>query len=262
MPGEETMTPEQAALGKLPFDPKTILEHKFGIAFNCRGNDIYWQMCNFLLTQCNIFKYLSIYTSISMWGPGAEQLFDMICSSPIDGVMLLDSDVAPTIETPVRLIERDKDIVSCPTWMCDGGNTKTPIHLNVHYNGNFKRVTIPRSGGLEEISNTSWACVYIKKRVLEMFKQANETFTKWSPMLSEDLQNLPPDSMFFEKCKAFGFQVWMDWDCEFATHHKYVPLNSNTLETFLMQRIYELDDHENLNRAWRILSRRQDPVPA
>lgn len=242
-----------------PFKRET-LDVNLCIAFTTRGNDSYWAQTQFLLNQMNIFKRLSVLTAISMWGPGAEHLFKLIGETPFDYVLVVDSDVAPTDETPVRMIERNLDIVSCPTVMYDGANQD--IHYNLHRDGNFARVYWPEQAGrgLEKISNTSWTCVLMRHRVFEMFLQQKESFTKWSELLSEDFKELPPDSMFFEKCKVFGFDIYMDWDLEMATHHKYVALNGVSLEKFVARRLWALDQEEHERRAVHVLGRRTSSV--
>jgi len=242
-----------------PFKRET-LDTNLAVAFTTRGNDSYWGLTQFLLHQQNIFKRFSVLTSISMWGPGAEQLFGMIADNPFGHILIVDSDVAPTVETPVRMIERDVDIISCPTPMFDGANRD--IHYNVHRSGNFDRVYCPEQAGrgMERVSNTSWACVMIRHRVFEMFRQQKEEFTKWSPILPDDFKELPPDSMFFEKCKVFGFDVWMDWDLEMATHHKYVSLDGVSLEKFVARRLFALTKEEHEQRACHVLGRRTSVV--
>jgi hypothetical protein len=246
---------------KYPFRKETLDKHVC-IAFCTRGNDIYWKMMNFVLEQTNIFKHLSIFTSISLWGPGAESLFSNLANYPCDYVVLIDTDVAPTTETIVRMIERDKDIVSCPAWMYDGGSEGDGLHINYHRDASYQRIQVPRDGGLEKIWNTSWACCLLNHRVLETFAQTNEGYTKWSPLIEKKWENLPPDSLFFEKARALGFDVWMDWDCEFATHHKYVSLNAPTLETFTKKRIFGMTEDERIGRSVGLLARRQTPVGA
>jgi hypothetical protein len=242
-----------------PFKKETLEKH-VTFAFNTRGNDLYWKMVNFLLQQTNIFRRLSTFTSMSLWGPGAEALFTTLAKYPSDYICILDTDVGPRIDTVVRMIERDKDIVSCPTWMYDGSNQD--IHLNVHYDDAMTRVKSPRQGGMEKVNSTSWACVCISHRVLQAFAQAGEEFTKWSPLLLEDHKNLPPDTIFYQKAKMLGFDVWVDWDLEFATHHKYVALDAPTLETFVKDRLFGMAENERLGRAINLLARHQTPVPA
>ena len=240
--------------------PEEVLNKKVCIGFTTRGNDIYFRTLFFLLNQMNVFKNLSVTAVAKLWGPGSERLFETLAKGPFDYVMLLDSDVAPRDDTLVRMILRDKDIVSCPTWMCDM-SARPHIHLNVHYDEERRRVVVPKQGGLERIHSTSWACVLMKKRVLEMFLQTGELFTQWSDLIDERFKSLEPDNMFFEKCHAFGFEVYMDWDLEFAVHHKYVALSAPVLEEFVARRLYGFEEGEFLQRAGRVLSGGQIAVP-
>ena len=241
--------------------PEEVLNKKICIGFTTRGNDIFFRTVFFLLNQMNVFKNLSVMAVAKLWGPGSEQLFEAMAKGPYDYLLFLDSDVAPRDDTLVRMILRDKDIVSCPTWMCDMG-ARPHIHLNLHYGPDRKRVVVPKEGGLERVHSTSWACVGMKKRVLEMFLQTGESFTKWSELIDEKFKNLEPDNKFFEKCHAFGFEVYMDWDLEFAVHHKYVALSAPVLEEFVARRFYGIGEEEQKQRAGRVLSGCAAPFPA
>lgn len=257
MPADAVIAKRQEEARKewnYPFRRETLDKH-VTFAFNTRGNDIYWAFMNFLVMQTNIFKNISMFVSQSMWGPGAENLFKELSKYSCDYIVLMDTDVEPKIETVVRMIERDKDIVSCPTWMYDG--VQQDIHLNCHVDGTMDRCYVPQQGGLQKVFNTSWACVLISHRVLETFAQTKEDFIKWSPLVDEKFKPVAPDSMFFLKAQALGFDVYMDWDCEFATHHKYVSLNAPTTETFLKRRLYGIAEDERVHRAINVLSRRQ-----
>ncbi len=242
-----------------PFKKET-LDVNMVFAFTSRGNDIYWKLVNFLLQQCNIFKHCTYLCSISLWGPGAENLFASVLETKGDALFLVDSDVAPTAETPIKLLERDVDIVAAPTLMYDGANQE--IHFNVHYDDRMKRVHTPQMGGLQKVFNTSWACVLIRRRVLEMFKQADESFTKWSPLIDEKWKELPPDSMFYEKAKAFGFDIHVDWDCEYATHHKYVALDAPTIERYVKKRLFDMSEADEVDRSVTVLRRHGALRPA
>lgn len=234
---------------------KETLEKNVVFAFTTRGNDIYYGLLHFLIQQTNIFRNMGMTCSVSMWGPGAENLFQNLAKSTCDYVFVCDSDVAPTVDSVVRCIERGKDIVSVPTFMYDGANQD--IHLNVHYDNTYRRVKNPKPGGLEKVYATSWAAVLISKRVLEMFVQLGEKFTAWSPLLPESEKELPPDTLFYRKAAAMGFDIWVDWDLEFATHHKFVALNSPTIERYLKARMYGTDDQAETNRAVSTLRRFQ-----
>ncbi len=240
--------------------PEEVLNKRVCIGFTTRGNDIYFRTVFFLLNQLNVFKNLSVMAVAKLWGPGSEQLFKAMAEGPFDYLLFLDSDVAPRDDTLVRMILRDKDIVSCPVWMCDMG-AKPHIHLNLHYGPDRQRVVTPKQEGLERVHSTSWACVGMKKRVLEMFLQTGESFTQWSDLIDERFKNLEPDNMFFEKCNALGFEVYMDWDLEFAIHHKYVGLSAPVLEEFVARRLYGFQEGEFMQRAGRVLSGREAPVP-
>jgi hypothetical protein len=238
------------------------LKTKVAIAFTTRGNDLYWKTVLWLLNQSNIFQDFSILASVSLWGPGAEQLFEQVTKMACDGVLVVDSDVAPANATLLRLIESGKDIVTCPVWMYDGATHD--VHLNCHYDDRRQRVYQPKQPivGLEKVWASSWGCVWIRKRVLEMFVQAKETFSKWSPILPKELDSIPPDTIFYAKAHALGFDVWMDWSCEFATHHKLVALDSPTLEVFLKRRLFGNSDGENFARAGGVIGRRRLLVPS
>jgi hypothetical protein len=245
----------------VPFKEETLDKH-ICLCFCTRGNDIYWRMMLFTLEQSNIFKKLSVCAAISLYGPSAEAMFEEAVKSNADYALIIDTDVGPRPDTVVRMIEREKDIVTCPTYMYNAADGQ--IHFNVHYDGR-KRVFVPREGGIEKVENTSWACVLVHRRVLEMFGQTNEKYTEWSPMLPESMKHrerYPPDSIFFEKARAFGFEIWVDWDLEIATHHKYVELSPNVCEGWIKRRIFAINDAEGTQRAAHLLARYQTALPA
>ena len=113
------------------------------------------------------------------------------------------------------------------------------FHLNYHATDECLREHCPKPPevGLEKIFATSFSCCMISRRVVEMFIQTKEEFTDWSPLIDEKFQNASHDTIFFAKANALGFDVWMDWGCEFATHHRMVELSGDTVETFAAQRV-------------------------
>jgi hypothetical protein len=216
-----------------------VFKRPVTFAFTTRGNDIYFRLVTYLLQQHHAFVDMNVVTAASLWKPACSFLFEMVLETRFDFCHLMDSDVAPRKDTTARLMTNDLDIVSCPVWFYDGGTNS--IHLNYHMDGRCLREYSPQPPevGLQKVFATSFGCVLIKRRVLETFKQAGEDFTEWSELLPEEFKPAAPDTIFFAKCNALGFDVYMDWRCEFATHHKFVELNARTVETFVAHRIFD-----------------------
>ena len=219
----------------------SVLDKKVTFAFCTRGNDIYSRLVTYLLQQHHVFKHMNLVTASNQWRPSCDFLFEMVGQTNYEYAHILDTDVAPRKDTTVRLISHGVDIVSCPVWFYDGGTNS--IHLNFHTDERCLREHTPRdpSEGLEKVFATSFGCVVINRRVLDTFIQTGQKFTTWSDLIDEQFKEAAPDTIFFAKAQALGFDVYMDWSCEFATHHKFVELNSRTIETFVAHRLFDRD---------------------
>jgi hypothetical protein len=167
-------------------------------------------------------------------------MFELGLEANSDFVHILDTDIGLSHDTAARLMARDVDIVSSPLYFYDPANND--IHLNVHYSKDLCREYTPRMppDGIERIFATAFGSVMIKHRVLETFKQANESFCSWTDFLAEEYKTASPDTIFFLKAQEFGFEVWMDWSIPIGTHHKYARINSTMAEKFYVQRYFDV----------------------
>jgi len=218
-----------------------LLDTNVVFAFMTRGNDIYYKLVMYLLQQKEAFKNMGLVTAAKMWGGGAcELLFNIAVQTEAAFFHILDSDVAPQRDTTLRLMSHDLDVVASPLWFYDG--CMNSIHLNVHYDNRCLREQTPKppTEGVEKVFATSFGSVLIKRRVLDMFKQSEESFVEYSSLIDESFKGAPPDTIFFAKVNALGFDVHIDWGCEVGTHHKFVELNSPTIETFVAHRMFDL----------------------
>ena len=220
-------------------DPK-LLEMPITFAFTTRGNDIFYRTLTYLLQQKDAFKNMCLVAAINMWRASCELMLKMVVQTPGEFCHILDTDVAPHRETTIRLVGHNVDIVASPVWFYDGGTNS--IHLNFHQDDRCLRehTPMPPEAGLKKIFSTSFGSVLIKRRVLDTFLQAKEAFTEWSGLIDKKFESAAPDTIFFAKANALGFDVFIDWGCEVGTHHKYVSLNSPTIETFVAHRLFDL----------------------
>lgn len=202
-----------------------------------RGNDIYWGTVRFLLQQSAIFKSdFNFYLRPNDNQPAWESLFLDASKTDIEYVMCVDSDVEPHPETPMRLIGRIKaydniDIITAPVWMYHPGSAD--IHLNIHFEEDLNdRVRVPRSGDVEEIVSTSFSACLFRRELLDSFITRGEAFIRPSELVPRLYRGHPSDVVFFQKARAMGHKIWVDWDCEPGAHHKYVRLDNKCLRSF------------------------------
>ncbi len=224
--------------GNFPMDDldPEVLKKKVTFAYCSRGNDVFPGLVTYLLQQHHVFESMSLVSATQDYRPSTDFLFELVNKTNYEFVHLLEPNVAPRKDTTVRLMTHDVDIVSCPVWFYDDGTNS--IHLNYHTDEECLREYTPKdpSAGLERIFASSFGCVVIKKRVIDTFFQTSEKFGTWSNLIDEKFQEASPDTIFFAKAKAFGFDAYLDWSCEFATHHKHLSLNARTVETFVAHR--------------------------
>lgn len=257
----------------LPNVDEDVFDLPIVFAFTTRGNDVYSHLVTYLLQQKHVFKSMSLVTATNTHKPSCDLLFDMCLQVPFEYLHMLDSDVAPRKDTTARLLSHRLDVVASPVYFYDAHENS--IHLNVHYDEQCRREFTPKgpADGLEKVFHVSFASTVIHRRVIEMFKQTEESYTTWSPLIPEPFKRAAPDGIFFAKVAAFGFDVYIDWACEFATHHKYVGLGPQVIETFVAHRVLDreigperklelLSTAEGRAELAAILQRGRDPVPA
>lgn len=220
-------------------DP-AVFEKPVAVLYMTRGNDIYHGFVTYLVRQCRIFPKFSLALVQNSWRPATEELFQLALESRCEYIHILDTDIELEYDTTARLMARDLDVVASPLYFYDPASND--IHLNVHYTDELAREYTPRmpDGGVEEVYATAFGSVLIKHRVLETFAQANESFCTWTDFLDPKFKNCSPDTIFFLKCREFGFKVHMDWSIPIGSHHKYCRFNSTMAEKFYVQRWFDI----------------------
>lgn len=220
-------------------DPE-VFKKSVVFTYMTRGNDIYHEFVTYLLRQSRLFHKFSCALVQNSWRPATEELFQLGLESRCEFIHIMDTDIGLRHDTTARLMGNDKDIVASPLYFYDPASND--LHLNVHYTADLSREYTPRmpDGGIEEIFATAFGSVVVKHRVLETFAQANETFCTWTDFLDEQFKGASPDTIFFLKCREFGFQIFMDWTIPIGTHHKYARFNSTLAEKFYVQRWFDV----------------------
>jgi hypothetical protein len=207
---------------------------KVAIAYTSRGNDLCYAMPGYILKQERKFPGLDVIAALSLWGPATENLFSTLANHPANLLHVVDSDVIPPDDALEKLVENDLDICAGPVFMYDSATND--IHLNVCRKPTRERERSPGEG-IEKCYGASFACVLIKKRVLQAFIMAGEKFTEPSEMTA-DLPDPtpPPDAIFYHKAYKLGFPTFMDWRIGVASHNKYAringPLVMNTVKAY------------------------------
>ncbi len=220
-------------------DPE-LFKKSVTFLYMTRSNDIYHEFCTFLVRQAKIFERMGCALVQNSWRPAVEELFELGLECGSEFVHILDTDVGLQHDVAAKLMNRDLDIVASPLYFYDPA--ANDLHLNVHYDDRLAREYTPRmpEGGLEEIFATAFGSVMIKRRVLETFKQADESYCTWTDFIHEQFKDCSPDTIFFIKCQEFGFKVHMDWSIKIGTHHKYARFNTTLAEKIYVQRFFDV----------------------
>lgn len=235
-PDHRTNEARNAAIEGL--DPK-MLEKPVTFAYSTKGNDVYAGLVTYLLQQHQVFDLMALVTATQLHQPSIDFIFELIQKTKYEFAHILDCDLGPRRDTTLRLMSNDVDIVACPVWFYDEGTNS--LHLNYHTDEDCLREYTPEdpSAGLQKIFAASLECLVIKKRVIETFYQTKEKFGEWSELIDAKFKQSSPDTIFFAKAQALGFDAYMDWSCEFANHHRYISLNARTVETFVAHRLFD-----------------------
>ena len=230
-----------AVLPGIPEELERFRDKKVYFAIPTRGNDIYWGQVQFLISQFKIFENAALFYGVSGHKCAIEHMLERLTTRPFDYVYFMDADIGPLPLTTLKLLSREVDVVQSPVWMYDPD--QNDIHLNYHpvRDGEVLwRHHAPKDNeGLKPIVSGSMASVLISKKVLDAFKNAGESFTTWTPFLDEKLSDMPADVVFWAKVCKFGFKLYIDWDVEFATHHRLVELCPDSLNYYLQARAIE-----------------------
>jgi len=200
---------------------------KIAICVPTRGNDIYYKLMLFCCAESR--KGHDIISFPCNGGAAISQtkLFDAVLIGGYDGMFLIDSDVCPPDNALDVLIGHRLDIISVPTLMTSGKD----VHWNYHMDPDSRRIYSPRqNSGITEVVFTSFASVLIGAQVLREFKRRGESWFGMSDLVPAHLHdgivsNGLTDHAFFNKARAMGFKIFMNWNLRNAVHHKYMALD-------------------------------------
>lgn len=137
----------------------------------------------------------------------------------------VDADNPPE-QSPLDLVELDKDVIGCPTpiWHCTGKTGERPIYWNAYqYDTNTKAYREwPWREGLQKVDAVGTGCILISRRVFEDPAMRTGAFTR---TLNEDgTVDKGNDIAFCERARACGFEIWTHYDYP-AEHMCEIPLN-------------------------------------
>jgi hypothetical protein len=200
---------------------------KIAICVPTRGNDIYYKLMLFCCAESR--KGRDVLSSPCNSGAAVSQgrVFDQVLEGGYDAMFLIDSDVCPPDDALDVLLAHKLDIVSVPTLMTSGKD----VHWNYHADAANTRIYASRQHtGLGEVMFTSFASVLIGAQVLREFRNRGESWFGMSPLVPQHLQagivsNGLTDHAFFNKARAMGFKIFMDFNLRNGVHHKYMVLD-------------------------------------
>lgn len=143
-----------------------------------------------------------------------RNLTDIFLNSDFDYVWWVDSDMKFPIDTPLRLLNRGKDIV--------GANYRRRRFPNANFTGMRGQpgsytefVTTDDSPSMELIDVLPHGCVLVHRRVYESIPQPHY-LQEFLPDLNVELGE---DIYFCRKAQANGFEVWCDQDLSREVSH-------------------------------------------
>jgi hypothetical protein len=134
-----------------------------------------------------------------------RNLVDIFLKSNFDYIWWVDSDMKFPIDTPIRLLKRNKDIV--------GANYRRRRFPNANFtgmmgtNGSFREfVTTDNSPAMELIDVLPHGCVLVKRHVYEKIPQPHY-LQEFIPSLNLEIGE---DIFFCQQAQKAGFEVWCD----------------------------------------------------
>ena len=205
---------------------------KIVIALATRGSDLYYKLIEFILAQT---KKYDIEVTFDVCGYSAEisqrMMFLRLIDMKFDYCLLVDTDVAPPLNTLDKLLAAKKDIITAPVWHFDPWSQD--VHLNVAKgegpDGFIRQYEQPVSG-IEEVSTASYACVLFSRKIFDRFRDTGESFVEWSPLIDQGYLGRPTDNILYAKVRKLGFPVFVDWSIKGAIHNRLVMLDDLTIE--------------------------------
>lgn len=134
-----------------------------------------------------------------------RNLVDIFLKSDFDYIWWVDSDMKFPIDSPLRLLKRNKDIV--------GANYRRRRFPNANFtgmvgtNGNFREFqTTDNSPPMELIDVLPHGCVLVKRHVYEKIPQPHY-IQEFIPSLNLEIGE---DIFFCQQAQKAGFEVWCD----------------------------------------------------
>ena len=205
---------------------------KMVTAIATRGNDLVTSLVQFLISMTYALKENhTVVFSQSRYSAydAQEKLFHKLTEMEWDYMLLVDSDVGPTMDSIKRMFVLDKDMVTAPIWYF--GNKHNDLHMNIFDpdRGIDRAYNYHPQAIAEKVLSSSFGMVLIKRKVIDEFVKRGESFVSWSPIVPEKAKTAESDYQFFHKAKEFGFELWVDWGIKDIYHHRFINLGYETI---------------------------------
>ena len=143
-----------------------------------------------------------------------RNLVDIFLKSDFDYIWWVDSDMKFPIDSPIRLLKRNKDIV--------GVNYRRRRFPNANFtgmvgtNGSFKEFhTTDNSPAMELIDVLPHGCVLVKRHVYERIPQPHY-IQEFIPSMNLEIGE---DIFFCQQAQKAGFEVWCDQELSREVAH-------------------------------------------
>jgi hypothetical protein len=143
-----------------------------------------------------------------------RNLVDIFLKSDFDYIWWVDSDMKFPIDAPIRLLQRNKDIV--------GVNYRRRRFPNANFtgmsgsSGNFREFqTTDNSPAMELIDVLPHGCVLVKRSVYEKIPQPHY-LQEFIPELNLEIGE---DIFFCQQAQKSGYEIWCDQELSRETAH-------------------------------------------
>ncbi len=138
--------------------------------------------------------------------------------SDFDYLWWIDDDIIPPPETMDKLITADKDAIGAVCFSMKNDNGRYfPYPVTLRWN-NEKKYQVYYGKGIEKVDATGGACVMVKREVYEDIERPYE-----DEFYRDGTLALTGDFKVWQKAKAKGFQLWVDFDI-LCSHHREVDI--------------------------------------
>jgi len=181
------------------------------------------------------------FSSVTCVDYNRNTITQMFLESDNKFLLMFDDD-NPCLKNPLDLVEKNKDIIICPTFTFRAKKDHEPaLNYNVYKKEKVGRGIVWRSQRMTpgkpfmQYDAGGTGCILIKRRVLEKLK---------APFLSnlykdKGVRKYGMDLWFCERAKKAGFQVWAHW--EYACHH-YKVTDLLDVATLMLKEKYNVTD--------------------